>query len=156
MACEGHHPRVAVIAVISDREGRIVTGRRLGPLGTGQFSFPGGHLDQGEDLFTCAERETFEETGLKIHATKIIAVTNDWFVDANKHYVSIFVQAKRVDAEQEPQTLEPNKCEAWIWKSWQEIRSLVNENNSREVFLPVANLVRQNSNIESMIQTKSG
>jgi 8-oxo-dGTP diphosphatase len=69
----------------------------------GQWSFPGGHLDQGEDLFTCAERETLEETGLEIRATKVIAVTNDVFVEANKHYVTIFVKGERVDPQQQPQ-----------------------------------------------------
>jgi 8-oxo-dGTP diphosphatase len=74
---------------------------RLLPIG--QYSFPGGHLDQGEEIFACAERETFEETGLKIRATKIVAVTNDVFVDADKHYISIFVTAERIDGEQQPQ-----------------------------------------------------
>lgn len=69
----------------------------------GQYSFPGGHLDQGEEIFACAERETLEETGLKIRATKIAAITNDVFGDAEKHYVSIFVNAERVDALQQPQ-----------------------------------------------------
>lgn len=69
----------------------------------GQWSFPGGHLDQGEDIFPCAERETYEETGLRIRATKIIAVTNDFFADADKHYVSIFVKAERINSQQQPQ-----------------------------------------------------
>jgi ADP-ribose pyrophosphatase YjhB (NUDIX family) len=102
MACTGHHPRIAVIAIIPDAEGRIVAGQRLSPLGTNQWSFPGGHLDQNESFFGCAERETLEETGLRIRATKILAITNDVFEDAGKHYVSVFVRAERVDGEQEP------------------------------------------------------
>lgn len=35
MACNGLHPRVAVIAIISDEEGRVVAGQRIGKLGTG-------------------------------------------------------------------------------------------------------------------------
>jgi len=69
----------------------------------GQYSFPGGHLDQGEEIFACAARETFEETGLQIRVKKIVAVTNDVFLDANKHYISIFVEAERLDATQQPQ-----------------------------------------------------
>ena len=35
MACNGLHPRVAVIAIISNENGQVLAGRRLGPLGTG-------------------------------------------------------------------------------------------------------------------------
>jgi len=54
-------------------------------------------------VFACAERETLEETGLKIKAIKIIAVTNDVFVEENKHYVSIFTKCERIDSQQQPQ-----------------------------------------------------
>ena len=69
----------------------------------GQWSFPGGHLDQGENLFACAERETLEETGLAIRALKVVAVTNDIFSEPDKHYISIFVKSERIDAQQQPQ-----------------------------------------------------
>lgn len=39
MACNGAHPRVAVIAIVSDDNGRIVAGKRRGPLGTGASKF---------------------------------------------------------------------------------------------------------------------
>jgi ADP-ribose pyrophosphatase YjhB (NUDIX family) len=68
----------------------------------GQWSFPGGHLDQGEDLYACAERETFEETGLEIRAEKVVAVTNDVF-EPSKHYVTVFMKCERIHAQQQPQ-----------------------------------------------------
>ncbi|KAF2114296.1 NUDIX hydrolase domain-like protein [Lophiotrema nucula] len=151
MACNGLHPRVAVIAIISDEEGRVIAGRRLSPLGTGQYSFPGGHLDQGEELFACAERETLEETGLNIRATKIVAVTNDVFVQENKHYVSIFVKGERLDPMQQPRRLEPHKCEGWEWKDWQDIGALAKAQSKQEVFLPVVNLVRDNPQLEVLL-----
>lgn len=133
----------------------------------GQWSFPGGHLDQGEDFFTCAERETLEETGLKIRALKIVAVTNDVFIKDNKHYISIFTKCERIDPQQQPevifeicvggkmltsQTLEPNKCEGWEWKYWDEIKDLVRVEETRgAVFLPVVNLVQGNPKIEETI-----
>ncbi|PVH91706.1 hypothetical protein DM02DRAFT_606255 [Periconia macrospinosa] len=150
MACNGLHPRVAVIAIISDENGRVLAGRRLGSLGTGQYSFPGGHLDQGEELFACAEREALEETGLKIRATKIVAVTNDVFEDADKHYITIFVTAERLDPLQQPQRLEPNKCEGWEWKTWDDMRVLV-QSEGTQVFLPVVNLIKHNPQIANPV-----
>lgn len=54
-------------------------------------------------MFACAERETLEETGLRIRAKKVVAVTNDVFAEENKHYVSIFMQCERIDPQQQPQ-----------------------------------------------------
>ena len=70
---------------------------------TGQLSFPGGHLDYGEEIFACAERETLEETGLVVRGVRIIATTNDIFVESSKHYITLFVQCERVDPQQQPQ-----------------------------------------------------
>ncbi len=69
----------------------------------GQWSFPGGHLDFGETIFACAERETLEETGLVVRGVEIIATTNDVFAEANKHYISIFAKCERINPAQQPQ-----------------------------------------------------
>ena len=44
----------------------------------GEYSFPKGHLEQGEDLRQCAIRETIEETGHKcsVVGEKEIAIIN--------------------------------------------------------------------------------
>lgn len=70
---------------------------------TGKWSFPGGHLDQGEDFATCAKRETLEETGLLIRALEVVAMTNDVFHEADKHYISIFMACERLDSQQQPE-----------------------------------------------------
>jgi ADP-ribose pyrophosphatase YjhB (NUDIX family) len=69
---------------------------------SGQWAFPGGHLEYGESFFACAEREALEETGIVVKAEKVAAVTNDVFDAENKHYITIFVLCRRVDAR-EPQ-----------------------------------------------------
>ncbi|KAK3356520.1 NUDIX hydrolase domain-like protein [Lasiosphaeria hispida] len=138
-------PRVAVIAIIRDHQGRVCTGRRIGALGGGQLSFPGGHLELGEGIFACVEREALEESGLVIRGVQVIGVTNDFFVKNNKHYITIFAECEQLDLKQQPQRLEPEKCEGWGWMSWEELEALAkNESTSEELFLPVVNLIRSN------------
>lgn len=69
----------------------------------GQWAFPGGHLEFGESYAECAERESLEETGLKVKAVKTAAFTNDVFASENKHYITIFVLCEREDRTQHPQ-----------------------------------------------------
>ncbi|KAK8070276.1 NUDIX hydrolase domain-like protein [Apiospora phragmitis] len=145
MACHGLHPRVGIFAIIADEQGRILIGRRLSALGRGHWGFPGGHLEQGEDFADCVERETLEETGLRIRAGRVVGLTNDRFPELDKHYITVFMKCERRDPQQLPQRLEPNKCEGWTWKSWPEIQAMANrEGGAEELFLPVENLVREN------------
>lgn len=69
----------------------------------GTWQFPGGHLEMGESLIACAERETLEETGLKVKGLKVVAVTNDVFDAQTKHYVTVFVLCQRENENEQPQ-----------------------------------------------------
>jgi 8-oxo-dGTP diphosphatase len=70
---------------------------------TGTWQFPGGHLEFGEGIVTCAVRETEEETGLEVKGAGIIAVTNDVFERDNKHYITLFVKCTMVNPDAVPQ-----------------------------------------------------
>lgn len=72
-------------------------------LESGQWAFPGGHLEYGEEITDCAERETLEETGLNVKGRKIVSVTNDIFTDLGKHYITMFVLCDMDDPKQQPQ-----------------------------------------------------
>ncbi|CAJ2504387.1 Uu.00g117810.m01.CDS01 [Anthostomella pinea] len=155
MACNGLHPRVGIFAIISDEQGRVLLGQRLSPLGRGYSGFPGGHLEQGEDFFACVERETLEETGLVIRGLKIVGLTNDKFPESGNHYVTVFIKCERKDSTLQPQRLEPEKCEGWSWKSWQEVKAMANEDTGPDkLFLPVQNLVRENPQIDRLVQSE--
>ncbi|KAK3329191.1 NUDIX hydrolase domain-like protein [Apodospora peruviana] len=150
MAPEGPVVRVGVAAVIKNAEGKMVMGVRKGVFG-GKWQFPGGHLEVGESYFACAERETLEEAGLEVRAEKLISITNDIF-DDTKHYVTIFVACRRLDEEREPETLEPEKCEGWSWKSWSEMKELIStEEGKQKIFLPIINLLREHPDIEELV-----
>lgn len=73
----------------------------------GHWGFPGGRLEFGEEILACAERETLEETGLKVHASKVVAVTNDIFSAENMHYITLYAACQRKDEQQEPMVRPP-------------------------------------------------
>ena len=81
--------------------------------GEGTWTMPGGKLDYKEDLKDCAQREVFEETGIKINKEniKIISVTNDAVTDA--HFVTIGFLCK--DFEGDAKIMEPDEITEWKW-----------------------------------------
>ncbi|EXM03543.1 hypothetical protein FOIG_06332 [Fusarium odoratissimum NRRL 54006] len=103
MSTEAPHPRVGVAALIYNREGMFLTGKRIGSHGAGTLQLPGGHLEYGESFLACAERETLEETGLKVKALQHVATTNDVFETEKKHYITIFVSCQLVNESDQPQ-----------------------------------------------------
>lgn len=130
-------------------------GKRMGSHGAGSWACPGGHLEMGESFFECTERETLEETGLRIKCVKVFTVTNDVFDAESKHYITIFVQCVMEDPEAKPQTLEPNKCEGWHWVSLDKVKqwSERHDDSSAEwadnkCFLPLRNLVKDKAQLE--------
>lgn len=130
---EEHKPKVGV-GVIIIKDGKVLFGKRKGSHGEGSWSFPGGHLEFGEDVFACARREVMEETGVEITNLRNATFTNDFFEKEGKHYVTLFVIAEILSGVVEVK--EPNKCEGWEWFSWSALPT--------PLFLPIQNLLMQN------------
>ncbi|OTB05165.1 hypothetical protein M426DRAFT_320219 [Hypoxylon sp. CI-4A] len=154
-----YHPRVGVAALIRNVEGEFVFGKRKGRHGAGTWQFPGGHLEMGESLLACAERETLEETGLKVKGEKVVALTNDVFEPETKHYITIFVICRMENANDQPVVTEPEKCESWHWIGWDQIRQWC-EHHDDEVtpewaqnkcFLPIRDLVKDHPELPSSV-----
>jgi len=105
-------PRVGVAAIVL-HAGRVLLGERSSPRA---WQFPGGHLHFGESFFACAERETFEETGLQIRCLRQGPTTSTVNRDPPSHYATIFVIA----ASDSPSArcCEPDKCLGWQWFDW--------------------------------------
>ena len=59
-------PVLAASAVITDGWGRIVLVKRGRDPERGRWSIPGGAVEPGETLAEAAEREAWEETGLRV------------------------------------------------------------------------------------------
>ncbi len=110
-------PYVGVgILILNDKE-EVLLGLRIASHGTGEWSFPGGHLEFGETVFETAKREVKEETGLDIEAFELISVCDEMrYIETNgKHYLNLGVVGKYRGGE--PQTMEPDKCQEWRWFS---------------------------------------
>ena len=125
-------PKVGV-GVIVQKDGKVLLGKRMGAHGEGSWSFPGGHLEGNEKVEDCAQRETEEETGIRIKNIRKATYTNDIFADENKHYVTLFVLADHDSGE--VRICEPEKCEKWEWFEWANLPS--------PLFIPVENLVKE-------------
>ena len=120
------------VGVIVIKSGLVLLGKRKSTLGTGAWSFPGGHLEFGETIEECARRELAEETGLKATSIRLGPWVND-IVDENKHYVTLFVIVDQFEGQ--VQVLEPDKCEGW---KWFEANSLPSP-----LFAPIESLIKK-------------
>ena len=88
---------------------------------------PGGHLELYESWQECAAREVLEECDLTLSPSALTFghVTNDPMPDEGKHYVTIFMLGTVLaGTRQEPETMEPHKCEGWRSYSWDELKEL--------------------------------
>lgn len=107
-------PKVGVgVCIVKDN--KVLLGKRLNSHGAGEWAFPGGHLEFGETLAECAQREVTEETGLVIGNIRQGPYTQDFYLAQNKHYITIIMIADYVSGI--PAVLEPHKCEQWQWFS---------------------------------------
>ncbi len=70
------NPKVVVVVVVS-MDSNLVLIRRGTPPHIGQWSFPGGYVDQGEMLEDAAIREIQEETSLEVEIDDFIGVYSE-------------------------------------------------------------------------------
>jgi 8-oxo-dGTP diphosphatase len=97
------------------RDGKLLLGRRRdASYHDGEWGVPGGHLEEGELMASCAARELDEEVGLQADAFTLVAIDNDVRQDGF-HYVHVGFTADGVRGE--PVLKEPHKCYGWDWFS---------------------------------------
>jgi ADP-ribose pyrophosphatase YjhB (NUDIX family) len=67
-------PKVAVGTIIRTTDDHLVLVRRAIEPGYGLWVFPGGYVDQGEEITSAAIREAREESGLEIRIDALVNV----------------------------------------------------------------------------------
>ena len=133
-------PRVGLAVILMNNE-KVLLGKRKNNPGVGEWSFPSKHLNLYENFKPCVTRIINEETGLERRGVKLIddypvAVTNDLFLDNDKHNVTLFMRARYLLGD--VRIMEEDKYERWLWFEWDELPN--------GLFLPVKNLINQGYN----------
>jgi 8-oxo-dGTP diphosphatase len=125
-------PNVRVgVACFIFKDGKFLMGQRKGSHGASTWSIPGGHQEYGETFEQTAAREVLEETGLKVSNIRFGAITNDFFPEDNKHYVSIWMISDYSEGQEE--ITEPDFYINQKWYGFDELPS--------PLFLPWSNLL---------------
>ncbi|PHH71382.1 hypothetical protein CDD80_5308 [Ophiocordyceps camponoti-rufipedis] len=136
-------PLHGVSAIIVNAQGQLLVSQRFGSHGAGSWQMPGGHLEDGEGILFCTAREVKEESNLHVRPLRIVETTYDLFAQAGKHYVTWFVLCEMKDADAEPETMEPDKCSGWFWKTPAHLTGL-------NLFLPLQQLLQKHPTVEAM------
>ena len=86
---KNQRPRVVLVnrCIILNKEKKILLIKRSmkGYYAPGLWEFPGGKLDEGQDLSDALEREVMEETGLLVLPVNRIAYTESSIIPAGKY-----------------------------------------------------------------------
>lgn len=127
------HPRIGIGVLLFNDKNEILLGERLNAHGASSFGPPGGHLEFFESFEQCAVREVMEETGLSLSSCTMLGLTNDFFEDEQKHYVSIFMGVP-YPVTQTPKNLEPHKTKTWDWYALNALPT--------PLFLPLQNFLK--------------
>lgn len=91
------------------KDNALLFGKRKNCYGEGTWALPGGHLEYGESLVECAQRELKEELGIQGLEFKLITITDN--IDDRGHYVHASFLVEQFSGEL--QCLEPNLCYEW-------------------------------------------
>lgn len=124
MTDEIEKPRVGV-AVLIQRDQKLLLTRRLNPPEQGHWQSAGGYLHFGEDIFQCAQRVA-QQTGLAVSALSSGPVTNNVFSQHNLHSITLYVLAAECQGIAKAD---------WQWFTWQQL--------PQPLFLPLRLLVTQ-------------
>ncbi|MDQ6659745.1 MAG: NUDIX domain-containing protein [Chloroflexota bacterium] len=119
------------VGILVRKNGQVLLMKRKNSHGAGSWSPPGGHVEFGESLESCARRETQEEAGVYITDVTFRAVTNDFFEAEGKHYFTMWMEGRYISGEAIINA--PSEAAEVGWFTWNML--------PQPLFLPFANLL---------------
>ena len=96
--------------IIVTKRDEILLGKRINTIGEGCWGLPGGHVEEGESMFSCARRELHEETGIEVNDLQLINITEEPGITGSYYLHFNFLLKESVF---EIKLMEPEKCERW-------------------------------------------
>lgn len=98
---------------------KILLGERIGGKAAGLLSTPGGRIEENEDVFHCAMRETFEEIGVYFTHNDFAYVGWKEYFRFDMHYFMFYLHATlSVQCALDDGVIvnkEPEECKGWVW-----------------------------------------
>jgi len=135
-------PRVAVGAVVLHNNKVLLVLRGQAPA-KGLWAIPGGSVELGESLQAAAEREVWEETGLRIKARKVIhafdGIQRDKAGRVQYHYVIVDLLATALDPAQPLRPADDVSDAAWFTLSDMDQPGLPISKTTRDLLRKIMN-----------------
>lgn len=87
-----------IVSTVVNKNGKLLMVQESQKKCYGQWNFPAGHLDENEDVFEGAKRETKEETGYDVKLTSILSIQN-YINKKNEQIIRINFNAEIISGE---------------------------------------------------------
>jgi 8-oxo-dGTP diphosphatase len=106
---------IGTSAVIRDAAGRVLLVQRAADVryGAGQWCFPCGYVEWGEDIRTAAAREVLEEAGVEVEIGNVLQVASN-FHEPDKPTVGVWFSARLRDPTTIPRAGDDAAAVGWF------------------------------------------
>lgn len=122
--------RIIGFGVVIIQERKVLLGYQTRSYEAPCWAFPGGKVDDEENIEQAVIREVKEECGLDVSGVEFITFFEDTF-KSTTHVISLVVKVKNISGK--PKVLEPEKCQKWEWFRVNDIPENVTKNLNRLV-----------------------
>lgn len=97
----------------------------------GNYSFPKGHLEEGETIVECAIRETIEETGHNCHLYSQKEIAIIYFSNSKGEKVENYFYIAIDDGKSKKEINYKDK-EITVWKKYTEVEETLSHENLKQ------------------------
>ena len=130
--------RAAVYAIIKQDDKVLMMRRYNTGWSDGMYTLPAGHIDDGETVLESMIREVKEETGIEINPQDVDFV-HVMQQEGDRSYFDFYFVINKW--ENEPEIIEPNKCDDLKWITIEELDSIPVLGNVRSALNHIKNKV---------------